>query len=371
MAGNFDGTYEVPGFERRNLQSNTNNQVQPQILKTTPPDVIVISSDEEEYYHQIDNDYSNDIKIETKDTKVDLPIGIFDPTAPSTSFSKPNSHPNPYSNPNVTQRSTVTPNNTLTQPQFRTFAAKSTAPVLIPNAKTPQTFTSEKTAHSFVRNRSLTPNERESVFGKQSTPESGFVDQVDPFDDYDAVNEQVQIQPNALEFDESSKAPALDTYIANLIYKTIADQFHIIPKKEINELDDDQLLEKMRSCSSSSSTSMVGSESDSWSLNEQQLNRKRLANEKTISYSNTKRRKQVPEMSPSSESYRPSSSGESDEEEDDDYDDEYDDDLESTFSKDTEPLPNIKRKSPQYEPESDSGTFTFFSSRLSICIYSN
>lgn len=382
MADNVDATYDVEGFQRRRLQPRT-DQTQHHNIETES-DVIVISSDDEH------DSYTNQIKIEVEDNKANLSIEIFDPTALPTSI------PNPSLNPSGIQRSSLTPKETTQQSnsheRFRTFAAKSTAHTFIPNATTQRILTSNQTQRTFIpyktvqtlttnrqsfTGQSFTPSERENVSAKLSTPESGFIDQVDQIEDYEIDNNQEQMQPSVLEHVQSpTKFPNIDPqtteHITNLIHKAISEQFNIIPKKENEQQDENELLKEIRprSSSSSSSTSMSGSESDSWKSNNQRSNRKRYSNVRLTKSESEKRRKQSnysQEMSTSSESYRPTASDESDE---DDHDNDDDDDLDSTFSKDTEPIADFNR-SPQYEPEI-SGRFTFSQIYLnSVRIYFN
>lgn len=412
MADDVKVTYEIPGFERRRPRT-ADEQTLPQDNDESA-EVIVISSDDDEDDNP-GRGHQNQIKIE--DIKSDLSVDVFDPT--SSPVLNPFRYPNPI--PNVDQRSFLTPNQqthrTSSNESVRMFAAKSTTHTLIPTAtaKFPASNQTcpENTAQSFTTNeikRSYTPNGRESVFTKRSTPESGFVDQL--FEDYQSeidhgytppppamrtvwsskqgykapasntsksvvqLNPKTSIRPETVQFssneqnqlnvqsDQTSKTSTIDPktaeYIANLIHKAVSGNFAVVPKKEgTSDQDENELLEEIRpNTSSSSSATMSESDSGSDESNHQRSNRKRISKGKSTKSSIDKRRKHSndSEMSSSSvassDSYRPASEDEYDE------DDEDDEDLDSTISMETEPMAGTSR-SPQYEPESDFGTFIF------------
>lgn len=286
-------------------------------------------------------------------------------------------------------------------------------------------FSPDYTAPSSTRNETrlpFTPNYRESVLTKLSTPESGFVDQL--VDDYQSDfeqdymppphsmktvwstsqtpkrtninvqpverpsfknpippeqltlnenhlhNNQERERPNVLEPErQSSKTPIFDTKVIkcleNLVHKTVSDKCILMPKKESDHEDETQLLVEMRSKPSTSSSSMCESESDvdSYKSNHQRTMQKRCSNAKSTSRSNKSRKLSddfVMSSSSiaSSDSYRPDD--DCDEDDGDDDDDELS--LDSTFSRDTQVASTSH--SPQYEPESDLGTLTYFEFKL-------
>lgn len=268
--------------------------------------------------------------------------------------------------------------------------------------------------------RSCTPSGRESVFTKGSTPESGFVDQL--FEDYQSEidrdfilpqppmktvwsskqgykgtasksipsksveqpNSKAPISPDTIQFtsneqrqpnvqqtEKSSKTLPVDPEHAQLIVNSIQQaflgMFSAVSKKEVmSDQDENELLQEIvpPSSPSSSSGTMCEPESDNGNSNQQRSDRKRISNEKPTKTTNTKRRKQSNDSerssssNVSSDSYRPASDDEYDEDDDDE-------DVDSTISNDTEPMAGTSR-SPQYEPESDLGTFICYLNIISL-----
>lgn len=417
--------YDIPGFERRRPQ-RASEQIPPQA--NDDPEVIVISSDEEE---------ENPVRvcqarIKIEDIKTDLSLDEFDPTVSpipnyAASFTNPSPKPNPSPSPNVFHRSFLPPNRSKprsgSNEPTRIFAAKSTARRFIPTAtvqssasnQTFRAFEPENTTQPFITNdirRSYTPNGRESVFTKQSTPESGFVDQ--QFEDYQSeidrdfilppqptaktvwsskrghrgiasnasrsaeqlnssnsnqtqtiqFTSNEQRQSNVLQTQQPSKTLTLDSpaaeRISNCIQQAITSgRYLVVPKKEaISDQEENDLLQELEAHTSScSSGTMSEPDSDHYNSSQQPSNRKRVFEGISSRSSIGKRRKPSNDSelssstNASSVSYRPESDGEYDEDDDDE-------DLDSTISNETEPMAGASR-SPQYDPESDLGMLVF------------